>query len=82
VLFSADMPESLALDPTNGQTLAPNMGGELLASPMTYELDGRYVLLPVQDVLYALALPASAIKTRPRPTPRCAKDAPLMHPRG
>jgi len=38
-----------------------NMGGELLASPMTYELDGRqYVLVPVQDVLYAFALPASA----------------------
>ena len=27
--------------------------------PMTYELDGRqYLILPVQDVLYAFALPA------------------------
>ena len=63
LLFSADNAGNLlALDPTNGQTLWHlNMGGELLASPMTYELDGRqYVLVPVQDVLYAFALPASA----------------------
>jgi alcohol dehydrogenase (cytochrome c) len=67
VLFSADNAGNLlALDPTNGQTLWHlNMGGELLASPMTYELDGRqYVLLPVQDVLYAFALPASATSKR------------------
>ena len=69
LLFSADNAGNLlALDPTNGQTLWHlNMGGELLASPMTYELDGRqYVLVPVQDVLYAFALPASA--TSPRET--------------
>jgi len=34
------------------------MGGELLASPMSYQLDGRqYVILPVDSVLYAFALP-------------------------
>jgi hypothetical protein len=33
-------------------------GGELVASPMTYELEGRlYLLIPVQDVLYAFSLP-------------------------
>jgi hypothetical protein len=34
------------------------MGGALQASPMTYQLDGRqYVILPVDNVLYAFALP-------------------------
>jgi len=38
------------------------MGGELLASPMTYQIDGRqYVILPVDNVLYAFALPESAV---------------------
>jgi hypothetical protein len=33
----------------------------LVASPMTYELDGRqYILMPVMDVLYAFALPENA----------------------
>ena len=30
----------------------------MLASPMTYQLDGRqYIVIAVQDVLYALTLP-------------------------
>jgi len=30
----------------------------MAASPMTYKLDGRqYVILAVQDILYAFALP-------------------------
>jgi hypothetical protein len=34
------------------------MGGEMVASPMTYELEGRqYLLIPVQDALYAFSLP-------------------------
>jgi acido-empty-quinoprotein group A len=60
LLFSADNAGNLlALDPATGKTLWHlNIGGEMVASPMTYELDGRqYVLIPVQDVLYAFALP-------------------------
>jgi acido-empty-quinoprotein group A len=60
LLFSADNSENLlALDPASGKTLWHlNMGGPLLASPMTYQLDGRqYLLIPVLDVLYAFALP-------------------------
>src|SRR5215471_18812391 len=60
LLFTADNSGNLlALDPANGETLWHlNMGGELLASPMTYQLDGRqYVILPVDNVLYAFALP-------------------------
>jgi len=35
-----------------------NAGGRMDASPMTYQLDGRqYLILAVQDVLYAFALP-------------------------
>jgi acido-empty-quinoprotein group A len=61
LLFSADNSGNLlALDPATGKTLWHlNAGGSLQASPMTYELDGRqYLILPVQDVLYAFALPA------------------------
>jgi hypothetical protein len=37
-----------------------NAGGRMQASPMTYELDGRqYLILAVQNTLYAFALPAS-----------------------
>ena len=60
LLFSADNENNLlALDPLTGKTLwHVNIGGKLDASPMTYELDGRqYVLIPVQDVLYAFSLP-------------------------
>jgi len=63
LLFSADNSGNLlALDPASGKTLWHlNLGGELLASPMTYELDGRqYILMPVMDVLYAFALPENA----------------------
>jgi len=35
-----------------------NVGGQVVASPMTYQIDGRqYLIVPVQDVLYAFALP-------------------------
>ncbi|MGC2527516.1 MAG: acido-empty-quinoprotein group A [Candidatus Acidiferrum sp.] len=61
LLFSADNSNNLlALDPSSGKTLWHlNVGGSLDASPMTYELDGRqYLLIAVQDTLYAFALPA------------------------
>ncbi|MGC1418424.1 MAG: acido-empty-quinoprotein group A [Candidatus Acidiferrum sp.] len=60
LLFSADNSDNLlALDPSTGKTLWHlNAGGSLDASPMTYELDGRqYLIVPVQDTLYAFALP-------------------------
>jgi acido-empty-quinoprotein group A len=60
LLFSADNSGNLlALDPTTGKTLWHlNAGGRLAASPMTYELDGRqFLIIPVQDILYAFALP-------------------------
>jgi acido-empty-quinoprotein group A len=61
LLFSADNSgDLLALDPATGKTLWHlNGGGRMAASPMTYELDGRqFLLMPVQDILYAFALPA------------------------
>ncbi|MGC0772274.1 MAG: acido-empty-quinoprotein group A [Candidatus Acidiferrum sp.] len=61
LLFSADNSDNLlALDPVTGKTLWHlNVGGRLDASPMTYELDGRqYLIIPVQDILCAFALPA------------------------
>jgi acido-empty-quinoprotein group A len=65
LLFTADNGGNLlALNPATGETLwhLP-IGGELLASPMTYQLDGRqYVLIPVQNVLYAFALPEAGSK--------------------
>ena len=60
LLFTADNSGNLlALDPATGRTLWHlNAGGEMLASPMTYQLDGRqYIVIAVQDVLYALTLP-------------------------
>jgi alcohol dehydrogenase (cytochrome c) len=60
LLFTADNSGNLlALDPVTGTTLWHlNIGAELVASPMTYQLDGRqYLLIPVHDVLYAFALP-------------------------
>ena len=60
LLFSADNSGNLlALDPATGKTLWHlNAGGRMDASPMTYELDGRqYLILAVQDILYAFALP-------------------------
>ncbi|MGB2592184.1 MAG: acido-empty-quinoprotein group A [Candidatus Acidiferrum sp.] len=62
LLFSADNSGNLlALDPATGKTLWHlNAGGSMDASPMTYDLDSRqYILLPVQDILYAFALPPS-----------------------
>jgi alcohol dehydrogenase (cytochrome c) len=63
LLFSADNSNNLlALDPATGKTLWHlNAGGRMEASPMTYELDGRqYLIIAVQDVLYAFALPPTA----------------------
>ena len=60
LLFTADNAGNLiALDPATGNTLWHSYGGgRVVASPMTYELDGRqYVLFQVQDVLFAFALP-------------------------
>jgi alcohol dehydrogenase (cytochrome c) len=60
LLFSGDNSDNLfAMDPATGEILWHlNIGGELVASPMTYQLDGRqYLIIPVQDVLYAFALP-------------------------
>jgi len=63
LLFSADNSGNLlALDPASGKTLWHlNIGGELLASPMTYQLDGRqYLIIPIIDNVYAFALPENA----------------------
>jgi len=63
LLFSADNSGNLlALDPATGKTLWHlNAGGRMDASPMTYELDGRqYLIIAVQDVLYAFALAPAA----------------------
>jgi alcohol dehydrogenase (cytochrome c) len=62
LLFNGDTAGNLlALDPATGKTLWHlNVGGEIVASPMTYQLDGRqYLIVPVQDVVYAFALPES-----------------------
>jgi acido-empty-quinoprotein group A len=61
LLFSADNSGNLlALDPTTGKNLWHlNAGGRMQASPMTYELDRQqYLIMPVQNILYAFALPA------------------------
>jgi acido-empty-quinoprotein group A len=63
LLFTADNSGNLlGLDPATGKTLWHlNAGGHLAASPMTYQLDGRqYLIIPVQDILYAFALPQRA----------------------
>jgi acido-empty-quinoprotein group A len=60
LFFSADKSDNLlALDPATGKTLWHlNIGGELVASPMTYQLDGRqYLLFAVEDSLYTFVLP-------------------------
>lgn len=62
LLFTADNEGNiLALDPATGKTLWHlNAGGRVANSPMTYELNGRqYVVMAVQDALYAFALPLS-----------------------
>lgn len=63
VLFGADNSGNLlALDPASGKTLWHlNIGGGLLASPMTFQLDGRqYLIFAIQDALYAFALPETS----------------------
>src|SRR5260370_37881124 len=64
LLFSADNSGNLlALDPATGKTLWHlNVGGRMVASPMTYQLDGRqYLIMADQDTLYAFALPYHAV---------------------
>lgn len=81
LLFSADTSGNLlALDPATGKTLWHlNAGGAMVASPMTYELDGRqYLILAVQDNLYAFALPE---KTAPRTGTRASLASPGGSPR-
>jgi acido-empty-quinoprotein group A len=60
LLFTADTSANLmALDPSTGKTLwhVP-VGGNMVASPMTYQIDGRqYLLTPIQDIMIAWALP-------------------------
>jgi outer membrane protein assembly factor BamB len=59
LLFTGDNSGNLlALDPATGRSLWHVNVGQMLASPMTYELDGRqYLLFAIQDILYAFALP-------------------------
>jgi len=60
LLFTGDLHNNLlALDPATGKTLwHVGMGAGLAASPMTYLSDSRQiVLIPVENVLYAFALP-------------------------
>jgi acido-empty-quinoprotein group A len=69
LLFTADNAENLlALDPATGKALWHlNIGGALLASPMTYQLDGRqYLIVPVMDLLYAFALPEAVDAAKDR----------------
>ncbi len=65
LLFTSDNAQNLvALDPATGKTLwhVP-VGGAMAASPMTYELDGRqYLLTPIQNVIFAWALPEKPVK--------------------
>ncbi len=61
VLFTGDNSGNLlALDPASGKTLwHVSVGADMVASPMTYELDGRqYLLTPVGNNLLAWSLPA------------------------
>jgi len=60
LLFTADHSGNLlALDPENGKTLwHVQAGGNLVSSPMTYELDGKqYLLTAVQDLVLVWRLP-------------------------
>ena len=63
LLFTADNSHNLiALDPASGKTLwHVSIGGSMVASPMTYELDGRqYLFTAIQNVMIAWALPVQA----------------------
>jgi alcohol dehydrogenase (cytochrome c) len=56
-LFQCGYPIWLALDPPRAAPRHLNAGRNV-ASPMTYQLDGRqYVIIAVRDILYAFALP-------------------------
>jgi acido-empty-quinoprotein group A len=60
LLFTADTSGNLlALDPATGKTLWHlNVGDTVVASLMTYEIDGRqYLIVPAHDTMYAFALP-------------------------
>jgi alcohol dehydrogenase (cytochrome c) len=60
LLFTADTSGNLlALDPATGKTLWHlNVGDTVVASLMTYEIDGKqYLIVPVHDTMYAFALP-------------------------
>jgi alcohol dehydrogenase (cytochrome c) len=89
LVFTADNSGNLlALDPASGQTLWHlNIGGHLVASPMTYQIDGRqYVLIPVQDILYAFALPEHAVaggqtQVPQGPSRRSSASVPALAPR-
>lgn len=84
LLFTADNSGNLlALDPATGKTLWHlNVGGGLLASPMTYELDGRqYLIIPVEDMLYAFGLPERvAAQGRQRSKRKRAKTGSVESP--
>ena len=65
LLFTADNSGNLlALDPATSEVLWHlNIGSGIVASPMTYQLDGRqYLIMPVHDVMYAFALPEPPAK--------------------
>jgi alcohol dehydrogenase (cytochrome c) len=66
LLFTQDNSDNLlALDPATGKTLwhVP-IGGRMVASPMTFELEGRqYLITAIQNSIFAWALPL----TEPRP---------------
>ncbi|HLJ16856.1 MAG TPA: acido-empty-quinoprotein group A [Bryobacteraceae bacterium] len=60
LLFTADNSDNLiALDPATGKALwHMNAGARMVASPMTYELDGRqYLLTAVGDLMFAWMAP-------------------------
>ena len=65
LLFIVDNSNNLlALDPPTGKVLwHVNIGGSMVTGASTYELDGRqYLLTPIQNAIYAWALPDSAAK--------------------
>jgi alcohol dehydrogenase (cytochrome c) len=67
LLFTADVDSNiLVLDPATGKTLWHlSVGESTYNSPMTYELEGRqFVLMAVQDELFAFALPESMVRPR------------------
>jgi acido-empty-quinoprotein group A len=60
LLFTGDNHDNIiALNPATGKTLwHVSVGDKMVASPMTYALDGRqYVLTPAGNVVFAWALP-------------------------